>query len=194
MTKNEAMKLLYVVKSVYPKHYENTSAAEIDKMAEAWAFVLEDYTYQEASAGLKAFLQADTKGFPPSPGQVVEMVQRIRYNPITEITAAEAWELVYNAVTSLSWESPEVEYNKLPETCRRAIGSAAALKEIAMMETDKVMIGEKARFIRQYDQIREHEKDFARLPGKVQEAIRIASKNEGDKYITQNERDCLPAG
>ena len=187
MKKSEVAQLVLAVKAAYPRHLMSLTNADLENMIGAWQFTLEDYTFEEASIGLKAYLKSDSEGFPPSPGQVATMIQKIKFNPKTEITAAEAWELVYKAICDLRWDEPEIEFNKLPTACQRAIGSAAGLVQIAMMDNDDVMIGEKARFIRQYDSIREHEKDYERLPNRVKELIeqralnRIEVKNESGR-------------
>ena len=171
MTAQEILKLIFVVKAAYPRPFERYTKADYDNMQVAWGMALEDFSYAEASRGLKSFLKGDSKGFPPSPGQIVNEIQKMKFNPKTEMTAAEAWELVYKAICDLRWDEPEIEFNKLPKTCQRAIGSASALADIAQMDTNNVMIGEKARFIRQYDMIREHEKDFEKLPNRVKDLI-----------------------
>ena len=177
MTAQEILKLIFVVKAAYPKSFERYTRADYDNMQVAWGMALEDFSYAEASWGLKSFLKGDSKGFPPSPGQIVNEIQKMKFNPKTEMTAAEAWELVYKAICDLRWDEPEIEFNKLPNVCKRAIGSAAGLVQIAMMDNEDVMIGEKARFIRQYDSIREHEKDYERLPNRVKELIEQRALN-----------------
>lgn len=175
MTKSEVAKLIYTIGAVYPRYFDQ--APDIERMVDAWLFVLGGYSYKDVSVGLKVYLDNDESGFPPSPGQIIGMIRRAKDHPAKEMTAAEAWQLVWDAVTSLRWESPEVEFNKLPFECRRAIGSAESLREIAMMETENVLIGEKARFMRQYDAIKEREKDFLRLPEEIRHMTEVSGKD-----------------
>lgn len=175
MNKQEAAKLIFVMKATYPKHFSNLTTADISQMADAWEFHLSEYTYEQMSMGLKIYTVSDAKGFPPSPGQLVECYRKSLNRPEDEVTAAEAWELVWKAMTRLNWERPEEEFDKLPRRIQKAVGSASALKEMAMMETDHLMIGEKARFMRQYDAYTEREEEYARLPQAVRERIENAN-------------------
>lgn len=202
MTKSEVAKLIYVIQATYPRFFEN---ADIDNMVEAWTFALDEFTYEQASLGLKTYITTDTKGFPPSPGQIIDGIRRVEDHPVTELTAAEAWQLVYKAMESLRWEAPEIEFNKLPPECKRAIGSPEALKEIASMDIDHVMIGEKARFMRQYDAVKESVRDYERLPQKAKERINllqavangemtVAQANEIHGYIAGSEKKSVREG
>ena len=173
MNKSEVAKVLYVIRAAYPRFFNQVTDAEA--MVNAWWYVLREYSARDVNMGLKVYLDNDELGFPPSPVQILTMVRRVKDQPVKELTAAEAWQVVWDAITSLRWESPEQEFNKLPYECRRALGSAESLREIAMMDTDSVMIGEKARFMRQYEAIREREKDFTRIPQAVREAAGVAA-------------------
>ena len=177
MNKQETVKLIFVIKATYPKHFQNMSIEEISQMADAWEFHLCDYTYEQMSIGLKIYTVSDTKGFPPSPGQIIDCYTKSLERPEEEVTAAEAWEHVWKALQRLSWDKPEEEFDQLPKKVRKAIGSASALKEMAMMDTEHLLIGEKARFIRQYDAYTEREKEYMKLPQAVRG--RIENKTAG---------------
>lgn len=130
----------------------------------AWSMVLGDYTYQQASMGLRLFLSSDTKGFPPSPGQIVECIRKASKHPEDDFLAAEAWEMVWRAIGNVRWDKPEEEYDKLPRKVQKIIGSAAALAEMAKMPTNDVLIGEKARFIHSYDAFTDREIEYQKIP------------------------------
>lgn len=170
MNEIEMSKILYVLQSSYPRHFR-ISAQEMADMVKAWLFTLGEYSYSDVSAGLKVYLSTDRTGFPPSPGQIINSMTLLKSNPERELTAAEAWAITYKAICSMRWECPEEEFYKLPKACQRTIGTPAAMAEIAMMDTESVLIGEKARFIRQYDQIAKNEREYAALPPSVRTMI-----------------------
>lgn len=167
MTKQEAMKLLYVVKATYIRHFDKATTNDISNLADAWVYALDGWSYEEAAAGLKAYLANDRDGFPPVPGQIIGYIRKAQVSPAQETTAAEAWDQVYKAICNLSWDEPEKEFDKLPEISRKVIGTAAGLREIAAMDIDSVMIGEKARFIHAYNAYKKDEVDYYRIPQDV---------------------------
>lgn len=183
MNKQEAMKLIYVIKATYPKSFQNFGIDDISQMADAWQFHMSEYSYDQMSIGLKVYATSDTKGFPPSVGQIIDCYLRTLESPEEEVTAAEAWEYVWKAITNLRWEEPELEFNKLPKKVQKVIGTASSLREIARMDSNDVMIGEKARFIHAYDAYTEREKDYMRIPEGVRKRIELADNSEGWKQL-----------
>lgn len=171
MTRQELSQIIFFLRAIYPAHYAKFTKADYDAMIDAWSVMLEGFSYEAVFAGTKAFVATDRSGFPPSVGQVLDCVRVASSNPADQITAAEAWDQVYKAVCNLRWDEPEKEFNKLPEVSRKIVGTAANLREIAMMDTDSVMIGEKARFMRQYDAYKEQEKEYLKIPVSVREKL-----------------------
>ena len=92
MNRSETLKLIFVIKNTYPKTYEKFTSADFDGMADMWSLIFEDYSYQEMSLALKAYLTTNTSGFPPVPAQLIEYTRQ--RNPVNEMTSAEAWDLV----------------------------------------------------------------------------------------------------
>ena len=76
MTREEVAKLIYVVKATYPRAFSSYTDADTKNMLAAWHMVLGHYDYASASKGLRVYLANDTKGFPPSPGQVIDGIQK----------------------------------------------------------------------------------------------------------------------
>lgn len=168
-------RILFTIRTSYPSNFLKIDTQTVADMVEAWMFTLGEYSYSDISKALKVYMTTDTKGFPPTPGQLIHALTMLNSNPARELTAAEAWALTYKAICSLRWDCPEEEFNKLPKACQRTIGTAAALAEIAQMDTDSVLMGEKARFIRQYDQIAKNEKEYEALPPSIKQMIEQTS-------------------
>ena len=172
------MQLIYITKATYPRAFERFTQADYSNMELAWSMVLGEYSYEQAAMGLRTFLASDSKGFPPSPGQVVECIRKASKRPQDEILAAEAWEMVWKAIGDVRWDNPEEEYDKLPKKVQKIIGSAASLVEMAKMDTNDVLIGEKARFIHQYDAYTERENDYAKIPHEVRTKLEMKTRTE----------------
>lgn len=169
MTDSEVKKLIYVVKATYPRYYEKFTQADYENMLISWSMCLEEYTYAQASAGLKAFLKLDTKGYPPVVGQIIEQIQKL--NPETEIMGAlEAWQLVYKAICNSNYNS-DSEFKKLPPLCQKVIGTPANLRSMANMEIDTVMGVEQSHFIRQYNENVKREKELMKVAPEMRVGI-----------------------
>ena len=161
MTKEEVYKLIFVTKSVFPKTYEKFSEADFDNMALGWYMALEEYGYQEISVALKAYITTNTSGFPPVPAQLIAYTNT--RNPVTEMTSNEAWDLVYKAIGRSTYFAEE-EYEKLPELCQKAIGSAASLRELAQMDIHTVQSVEGSHFKRNYEELVKRQREYNKIP------------------------------
>lgn len=172
MTKEEVYKLIFVTKSVYPKTYERFKESDFDNMALGWFMALEDYGYQEISVALKAYITTNTSGFPPVPAQLIAYTRET--NPMQEMTSAEAWDLVYKAISRANYYAEE-EFAKLPELCQKVIGSPASLREMASMDSNTVMSVEGSHFKRNYETLAKRQKEYQKIPESTR--IRLEAMN-----------------
>lgn len=148
MTRQELMKIFYILKASYPRFF-NISVAEIEQIIAAWQLVLDDYTYEQVVAGLKYYLTMDTKGFPPSQGQIVEAIAKVSA-PITGVlTADECWNRIVKAVSNSYYNSAE-EFEKLPPLCKKFIGSADHLKYFGDMDSVSFHSVIRSNFLKSY--------------------------------------------
>ena len=173
MTKQEAAKLIYVIKASYPKVYDKCSPQDFENMIAAWVMVMEDYAYDVAAAGLMAYLANDTKGFPPSPGQVIDCIHKIGRKD--EMSALEAWQYVSKAIKNGIYHSQE-EFEKLPEICKKVVGRHENIREWATMDSDTVQSVEQSHFIRVYDSMIQRERENAKIPAQVRQMIEGATR------------------
>ena len=174
MTRGEIAKLIYVVKAAYPQPFARYTGQDLDNMVSAWQMVLEDYSYSVASEGLKVYLASDTKGFPPSPGQVIDCITKIITPPQEDITADEAWGYVHKAICNSGYNAAE-EFDKLPDICKKVVVSPANLHEWAMMNNDELLTVEKSHFMRGFRAAEERRKEDAKIPSSVKKLIGIAT-------------------
>ena len=173
MTKQETAKIIYVIKATYPNSFKNYTTQDYDNMIVAWSSVMEDYTYEQASAGLKVYLSSDTKGFPPSPGQVIDCITKITTPPQNDLTVDEAWGYVLKAAANSGYNAA-AEFEKLPEIVRKTVGSVANLRNMGMMNSDEFHTVEKSHFYRSYRTNVEREKEIAKIPSSVRALIGVA--------------------
>lgn len=170
MTKQEAAKIIYTIISVYPNQFKNQSPQILENLTLAWAGALEDYTYEQVSAGLKLYLLNDKKGFAPSPGQVVDMMMQAAETYKQDMSAFEAWHYIRIAARNGTYGAEE-EFAKLPDMCKKVIGTPSNIREMAQMSEEDVETIEQSHFIRAYNAAIDREKNRARIPESARVAI-----------------------
>ena len=168
MNRQETAKIVFTIKAVYPRHFEKMGGQELNNMIDAWTHFFRDTPYAEVSRGLDIFVMSNSTGFPPDPGQINKCIALEA--PQNQMTATEAWSIVEKIVRGTPWERYAEEYEKLPKTIQRAIGTAGSLREMGMVEESQFN-NEKARFIRQYDALVKREQDYMALPQSTRQAI-----------------------
>lgn len=170
MTRAEIAKLIYVIRGSYIQAFSKTTANDIEVMIAAWQAMLEDYTFDEASIGLKVYLASDTKGFPPSVGQVIDCIHKSVRASDNELSSLEAWAMVRKALSNSIYNA-ETEFAKLPAIVQKAVGSPANLREMSQLDIEKVETVEQSHFIRSFEAMTKRAKEEAKIPTKVLELI-----------------------
>jgi len=168
MNRQETAKLIAMMEVYFPRSFKDLDP---DDLVNAWTAVLEDVPYKAVEAGLMCFVRTDTKGFPPSPGQLIDQIQKATSS---EMTPGEAWTLYVKAVRNGTYGAEE-EFAKLPKEIQRTIGSPSALREAATCP-DLNHDVEKALFERKYTAEMNRAKDAAKIPAKVREVLTSAER------------------
>jgi hypothetical protein len=189
MTREETKQLIMRIGSLYQNWKPQV---ELQYVIEAWFEVLEPYSYQQCRTALLSFSATDTKGFAPSPGQLIEIIDR--GNRGDELTQDEAFSLVLNAVQRSTYYSRE-EFNKLPEVVQKAVGSPENLRAAAMDENFNMDVF-KSLFFNSYRTAVARSNEMNRLPVNVatmieekSEHLEIPDRTEQIKAITAKLED-----
>lgn len=162
----------------YPNYKPNNLTETVD----VWNMMLSDYTYEQVSLALKAYILADTNGFAPSIGQLVDRVNSFSHPQ--ELNELEAWSLVYKAIRNSGYNS-EYEFSLLPDMVRKAIGTPNQLRVWAMDENfNEQVVG--SHFIRCYRSEVAKDRDFRKMPANIQSLISNNSKDQIDKVEKQH--------
>lgn len=164
MTREEAKKIVKVIASTYPNWHPLDMSFTVD----AWASMLESFTYQEISAALKAFILSDTSGFAPSVGQIIGLLDRVGNSQ--EPNEMEAWTLVSNALRRSTYYA-ESEFDKLPEIVQRAVGSPSMLRNWAQTDMQSVENVVQSNFMRTYRQEVSKNREKQKIPQDVLEKL-----------------------
>lgn len=150
MNRIAVKKLVTVIIATYPGYFRSYTVNDIDNMISAWERVLGDIDYQDADKGLTIYLRSDTKGFPPSPGQVLNCIISATEKPEDRIGELEAWSLVMQALrNSGDITRAREEFDALPGIVRATVGRPETLREWALDENFRVDVA-RGQFLRQF--------------------------------------------
>lgn len=159
LTPGEALKLLAVIDQLYPNAKKATNPSA---QARSWALVLHDWTYRQMEAALVSFAANDRKGFPPSPGQLVDAAQNLAGRG-DDMTEQEAWTLVQHALSNGMYGYRE-EWDKLPELVQACVGSPNQLREWALTDADAVNTVVASNFMRSFRVKKQGRETYMRVP------------------------------
>ena len=155
MTDQEVSKMFLMIKAAYPRVFKDYDAGMMANYIDAWLMVFKDIPAEQGFAGLKAYMSTETSGFPPSPGQIMDCIHRLKPDDLPN--EMEAWSLVDRAVRNSNYNADE-EFAKLPQIVRRAIRNPARLREWARMDIATYQTVEQSNFMRTYRRWREKRK------------------------------------
>ena len=161
MTINETKKVMAYIAAAYPRYFANVTRESAVRQAIPWFDALGEYSAGAVMTGVKSYISADNSGFPPTPGQIVHYIH-FTGRP-ADHSGTEAWALVRRAV-NCPWDQMEASFMTLPETVRKAVGNAASLKELAMMDSQKFEAVAQSKFLRMYDAVRKREATEQKIP------------------------------
>ena len=164
MTRDEAKKLVMIIKASFPNWHPDDLSFTVD----AWAAMLRDYDYRDAETALRIYISTDTSGFAPAIGQIIQKMHIA--DDYTELTEMQAWDLVSKALRNGCYGA-EKEFLKLPEAVQQAVGSPSQLHNWATMEGDGVETVIQSHFARSYRAILNRRKEFKRMPQDVKALI-----------------------
>lgn len=188
MTDRETKQIVAVITVTYPNHYKNINPIQLDAMVNLWKRIFADRPYQDISNALDTFIATDTKGFPPMPGNINQMILDMQEaaNTNEQITENDAWNLVYKATCNSTYHSRE-EFAKLPPIVQQAVGSPENLKVMAMSDEFNQSV-ESSNFKRIYRTVVEREKNRNKIPKKILNAIGTAEGYK-PKYLPEQKQE-----
>ncbi len=193
MTRDETKKILMVMQASFPNYHPVDPAATLN----TWELMLQEYTYEQISMALKAYILADTTGFAPSIGQLVEKVSVICAP--NELNELEAWALVSKALRN-GYYGAEQEFEKLPSLVQKAVGQPSQLRQWSQTDSESVENVIQSNFIRTYRAVLKREHDVFKMPSEIRNKIssnnpqRIAIEGNDECLIKQQDiyKDCVP--
>lgn len=168
MTRDEVKKVIRIIKAAYPNFANNV---ELVDLVEAWSVVLAEDNAKDIEKALMRFIRTDTKGFPPSLGQLATLMPQVQE---TEESELAVWCQVYKAICNSNYNARE-EFEKLPSAAKMAIGRPEQLQAWAMMDANTVLSVGQSNFLRSYREAVKVIENNAALPPSQRKEIEAPS-------------------
>lgn len=178
MTREETVKIIRIMCDCYPNYKPNNLSETVD----VWQMMLDEYSYNQVSIALKAYVTSDTSGFAPSVGEIAAKIQLV--SQPQELDGMAAWGLVSKALRNGTYGAVE-EFNKLPPLVRQAVGIPDNLKNWATSDYQTIETVIQSNFLRTYETIVKRANEINRMPDNIKSLI---EKTNADSYKAQIEQ------
>lgn len=178
MTREETVKIIRIMCDCYPNHKPNNLSETVD----VWQMMLDEYSYNQVSIALKAYVTSDTSGFAPSVGEIVAKIQLV--SQPQELDGMAAWGLVSKALRNGTYGAVE-EFKKLPPLVRQAVGIPDNLKNWATSDYQTIETVIQSNFLRTYEVIVKRETEISRMPDDIKLLIEKTNANSYKAQIEQ---------
>lgn len=190
MTAKEFGLLADAIKTYFPR--DNVLPTE--NALRLWYAELKDIPYQIAYAALRKYVL--TNKFAPTIADIREQAAELYNQREGDISENTAWQLVWKAICNSGYHAEE-EFEKLPETVKRAVGSASQLRQWGLSEVnDNTISYWKSDFQRIYRLEQQKELERRKLSPDVLKLIQgqNAALEQQNKTQIEQKRDeeCIP--
>ena len=168
MQREDVVKVLMMIQAAYPnyKPQDKTVAAN------TWYMMLKDYEKEVVEAALKIYIASDTSGFAPAIGQLIDKINTVTAPP--ELNSMAAWGLVSTALRN-GYYGAEQEFEKLPSTVKKAVGSPDNLRHWAQSDRKSIETVIQSNFMRTYETELKRQNEELKIPADVRHLINSIS-------------------
>lgn len=178
MTREETVKIIRIMSDCYPNYKPNNLSETVD----VWQMMLDEYSCNQVSIALKAYVTSDTSGFAPSVGEIVAKIQLV--SQPQELDGMTAWGLVSKALRNGTYGAVE-EFNKLPPLVKQAVGMPDNLKNWATSDYQTIETVIQSNFLRTYETIVKRANEINRMPDNIKSLIEKTNANSYKAQIEQ---------
>ncbi len=183
MTREETQDFMAMLQGAYPNFNPPNKTVAVN----AWKMALEDYEEKQAHLAFKLYMQTDTSGFAPAPGQIIDKIHGLTQP--SELNEMEAWSLVSKTIRNSGYNSVE-EFAKLPLLVQKAVGLPDQLRTWALDENynEQVVM---SNFQRAYKIELQREKELQKIPKAVRDMIANVNKTSYSGQIEQKRQQMI---
>lgn len=181
MTREDVQDLLMMVQAVYPNYNPPSKTAAVN----AWLMCLDKYDNKVVQLAFTTYMTTNTSGFPPVPGQLVEILQSLTQPQ--ELNELEAWSLVRQALKDCNYNS-EQEFAKLPTIIQKTVGTPQQLR-IWASDTEFNENVVSSNFIKAYRTEVKRATELNKMPDDIRKLVEMVNTNSTSAQIaSENKR------
>lgn len=133
MTRQEAIKLIALLKTMYPTHFRNFTKEDYLNTSNVYYELFGEYDFVIVLKAFEMSALQDKVGFIPPLGIINENIQKIIGRKVIDVD--KALEMIRAAASRGNYNAVE-EFDKLPQLVKEVVGSSDRLREWAMMNSD----------------------------------------------------------
>ena len=190
MLTEDAARVVGILQMVYPDSFRNKSDDELKAYIILFGEMFEADPTENVLRAIKAIIVTDASRFMPPIGLIKQKLWEQSHQDI--MTEQKAWSLVQKALCNSLYNS-KTEFDKLPSSVQKTVGSASQLRDWACMSTEVVESVVASNFMRSYRVIQKREEEMQKLPPSIRDVIGTVANNVG-ALDTKQERNVLPCG
>ncbi len=165
MKLQETKNLLEILKMAYPSTYKNMAEGEAKSIVKFYHGFFSKYETPIVVQALRNYISKNQ--YPPTIAGLQEQIDLLLPQEETDIVL---WNQLKKAISNCLWDSQKV-YDSLPEPLRIWVGGPSGLRDLAMVESEKIETVTRGQFLRTIKIIKERAKAQAELPEEIRQAI-----------------------
>jgi hypothetical protein len=181
MTREQFSILVKGMKAIYsdPKFISDKDAFDV------WYTFFADDDYMVVQGAIQKYMANNE--FPPTVAGIRKYVTQLT-TPEDDMSEQYAWALVYKAICNANYGAQK-EFEKLPEVCRKSVGSPDNLREWAMLNASEVNTVIHSNFLRSFKSAKKSQDELASLPCQMREQILKITGTHMPTMIERGSRD-----
>lgn len=176
MKKSQVLELLKYINTYYGKRFEiPNNKAELAMKIETWYDFLQDYDYKETQVVTQRLISV--REWAPTPGEIIDELNRIKTPEQDQLTPGEAWELVLRAIRihGVLYNTKAAEAS-LPKKVLKAANCVGGLRNIGMSNENDTY------FMNQFCKVYEDVSRAIDMDQRLPESIKRKSEMLAQKY------------
>lgn len=154
MTREEAIKILTVLKANYQNLYKNISKKEAEDIIELYQIMFKDCDYKLVNLAVTELI--NTFQYPPTIADIKNKMYELSNKD--EKSPTELWDKLLKAIRNGTYGYNE-EFKKLPKEVQEFVREPFQLHELAGLESGKIHTVVKGQFLKQIEIIKQRKKE-----------------------------------
>ena len=172
MIREEVVKIIRIICDSYPNYKPHNISETVD----VWTMMLSEFSYEQISVALKAYILSDTSGFAPSIGQLIGKLRVA--TEADDAGALSAWAMVSKALRN-GYYGAEEEFEKLPPLVQKAVGSPMNLRNWSQSDLKSIETVVMSQFLTAFKTEKRRQEELAFIPNNIMLQMREHKLLEG---------------